>query len=109
MRTMLPKQIRKQLNPTGNLHKITQFGILKERQAELLTDGLRALIMEAYGYKTNVFEFIATEHTPKNVLIVGIKEREVTTPDPKILEQIADVKRVYGIAYHQLEKLMGMC
>ncbi len=103
------KQIRKQLNPTGNLHKITQFGILKERQAELLTDGLRALIMEAYGYKTNVFEFIATEHTPKNVLIVGIKEREVTTPDPKILEQSADVKRVYGIAYHQLEKLMGMC
>ena len=103
------KQIRKQLNPTGNLHKITQFGILKERQAELLTDGLHALIMEAYGYKTNVFEFIATEHTPKNVLIVGIKEREVTTPDPKILEQIADVKRVYGIAYHQLEKLMGMC
>lgn len=103
------KQIRKQLNPTGNLHKITQFGILKERQAELLTDGLRALIMEAYGYKTNVFEFIATEHTPKNVLIVGIKEREVTTPDPKILEQIADVKRVYGIAYHQLEKLLGMC
>ena len=103
------KQIRKQLNPTGNIHKITQFGILKERQAELLTDGLRALIMEAYGYKTNVFEFIATEHTPKNVLIVGIKEREVTTPDPKILEQIADVKRVYGIAYHQLEKLMGMC
>ncbi len=103
------KQIRKQLNPTGNIHKITQFGILKERQAELLTDGLRALIMEAYGYKTNVFEFIATEHTPKNVLIVGIKEREVTTPDPKILEQIADVKRVYGIAYHQLEKLLGMC
>jgi len=103
------KQIRKQLNPTGNIHKITQFGILKERQAELLTDGLRALIMEAYGYKTNVFEFIATEHTPKNVLIVGIKEREATTPDPKILEQIADVKRVYGIAYHQLEKLLGMC
>ena len=103
------KQIRKQLNPTGNLQKITQFGILKERQAELLTDGLRALIMEAYGYKTNVFEFIATEHTPKNVLIVGVKEREVTTTDPKILEQIADVKRVYGIAYHQLEKLLGMC
>lgn len=102
------KQIRKQMNPTGNLHKITQFGILKERQAELLTDGLRALIMEAYGYKTNVFEFIATEHTPKNVLIVGVKQREITTPDPKILEQIADIKRVYGIEYHHLEKLLGL-
>jgi len=100
------KQIRKQINPTGNLSRITQFGILKERQAELLTDGLRALIMEAYGYKTNVFEFIATEHTPKNVLIVGIKQRELSTPDPKVLEQIADIKKVYGIEYHQLEKLL---
>jgi len=100
------KQIRKQINPVGNLSRITQFGILKERQAELLTDGLRALIMEAYGYKTNVFEFIATEHTPKNVLIVGIKQRELATPDPKVLEQIADIKKVYGIEYHQLEKLL---
>ncbi len=100
------KQIRKQINPVGNLGRITQFGILKERQSELLTDGLRALIMEAYGYKTNVFEFIATEHTPKNVLIVGIKQRELATPDPKVLEQIADIKKVYGIEYHQLEKLL---
>ena len=105
---MLPKQIRKQLNPTGNLHKITQFGILKERQAELLTDGLRALIMEAYGYKTNVFEFIGTEHTPKNVLVVGVKQRELTAPDPKVLQQIEDIKKVYGIEYHHLEKLLGL-
>ena len=62
--------------------------------------------MEAYGYKTNVFEFIATEHTPKNVLIVGVKQQEITTPDPKILTQIADIKRTFGIAYHQLEKLL---
>lgn len=64
--------------------------------------------MEAYGYKTNVFEFIGTEHTPKNVLVVGVKQRELTAPDPKVLQQIEDIKKVYGIEYHHLEKLLGL-
>lgn len=75
------KQVRKQMNPTDDLNLITQFGILKERQAELLTDGIRALLLEAYGYKTKVFEFIATEHTPKNVLIVAVKHKNSKIPD----------------------------
>ena len=81
------KQLRKQMNPTDDLNLITQFGILKERQAELLTDGIRALLLEAYGYKTKVFEFIATEHTPKNVLIVAVKHKNSKIPDYKILEK----------------------
>lgn len=100
------KQIRKQLNPSTDLKKVTQFGILKERQAELITDALRALLMEAYGYKTKVFEFISTEHTPKNVLIVGIRNREIAEPDKKVLEQIANIKKTYGIEFHYLEKLL---
>lgn len=81
------KQLRKQMNPTDDLNLITQFGILKERQAELLTDGIRALLLKAYGYKTKVFEFIATEHTPKNVLIVAVKHKNSKIPDYKILEK----------------------
>lgn len=40
-------------------------GILEERQAEIITDGIRALLMEANGYKSQVFEFISSEHTGK--------------------------------------------
>jgi len=100
------KQIRKQIKPSDDLKLVTQFGILKERQAELLTDAIRALLMEAHGYKTRVFEFISTEHTPKNVLIVGVKNKNLDTPDKKILEQITNIKKTYGIEFHYLEKLL---
>ncbi|MCX6232699.1 MAG: SAM-dependent methyltransferase [Bacteroidetes bacterium] len=100
------KQLRKQLNPEDDLQFISQFGILKERQAELLTDGIRALLMEAYGYKTRVFEFISTEHTPKNVLIAGVKHKTAELPDPVILERINKIKKIHGIGFHYLEKLL---
>ena len=75
------KQVRKQMDPKDDLRLIAQYGILKERQAEIITDAIRALMLEAYGYKTKVFEFIATEHTPKNVLIVGVKQKSGTVPN----------------------------
>ncbi|AZQ60926.1 SAM-dependent methyltransferase [Flammeovirga pectinis] len=102
------KQIRKQINPEDSLSKITQFGILKERQSELLTDGIRALIMEAYGYKTKVFEFITTEHTPKNVLVVGVQDEVRDTPKEDIVAQINEIKKVHGIRQHHLESLLEM-
>jgi hypothetical protein len=98
------KQIRKELNPPNALIGITRHGILAERQAELLTDGIRALLMEAYGYKTRVVEFIGAEHTPKNVLIVGVKSNSgANTPDQKTLVQIAEIKQLFGIKEHYLE------
>jgi hypothetical protein len=102
------KQIRKQITPTNDLGAITKFGILEERQAELLTDGIRALILEAYGYKTKVFEFISTEHTPKNILIVGVKKGKAQKAEESILAQIRNIKKFYNIEYHYLEKLMHL-
>jgi protein-L-isoaspartate O-methyltransferase len=99
------KQVRKQINPENDLRSITKYGILEERQAEIITDSIRALILEAYGYKTKVFEFISTEHTPKNVLIVGIKKGNEKA-DPIILAQIRNIKKLYNIQYHHLEKLL---
>jgi hypothetical protein len=102
------KQIRKQIHPDNDLKAITKHGILEERQAEILTDTIRSLILELYGYKTKVFEFISTEHTPKNVLIVGVKTN-IGLRDPKeILEQIGNLKMLFGVKHHHLEKLMGM-
>jgi precorrin-6B methylase 2 len=102
------KQIRKSMNVTNELGNVTRFGILKERQAEIITDSLRAMIMEAFGYKTNVFEFISLEHTPKNVMIVGKKVHNSTPDKQQILNNIATIKKLYGIDKHYLETLLDI-
>ena len=99
------KQIRKQMAPNNILNQITKHGILLERQAEMVTDAIRARILEAYGYKTKVFQFIETEHTPKNVLIVAVKAKYMDAPDEEILKSIQELKSIFGIEYHYLEKL----
>lgn len=50
-----------------------KYGILKERMSALITDGLRASILEQEGYEVQILEFIDMEHTPKNLLIRGVK------------------------------------
>ncbi len=99
------KQIRQQIKGSKNLQPLLDFGILKERQAEMITDTIRALLLESAGYKTKVFEFISTEHTGKNVMIVGQKHNN---PFDKMdyLQKIVALKAEFGIEYHYLEKLM---
>lgn len=57
------------------LNPILKHGILKERIAALITDGLRAQLLEAVGYKVNMIEFIDMAHTPKNILIKAILKK----------------------------------
>lgn len=97
------KQIRKAMDCQSELAPILKHGILEERQAELITDGIRALIMEAHGYKTKVFEFISTEHTAKNLLIVGEYKAK---PNPQTLDKVAAIKQAFGIKEHYLEALL---
>ena len=99
------KQIRKQFDATSPLDAITDFGILKERQAEVVTDTIRALLLEANGYKARVFEFISTDHTGKNVMIVGQKDNGVIEKD-KINQKIDALKKSFGIKTHYLETLL---
>jgi hypothetical protein len=99
------KQIRQEMERSGVVDDITRYGIFLERQAVMITDTIRALIMEYYGYKTQVMEFIEMEHTPKNVLLVGMKTSK-DAKDPKILQKITDLKARYGIQNHYLETLL---
>lgn len=69
------KQIRHAMIVPETISSITQHGILLERQAELLTDTMRWLILEIHGYKTKIFEFISDWHTHKNVMVVGTKRQ----------------------------------
>jgi hypothetical protein len=97
------KQVRKQLKIDNELKEITQFGILEERQAEILTDTIRALVLESQGYKSQVFEFIADAHTHKNVMVVGTKKSK-KTDSKKYLNKIEELKNTFGIEYQYLEK-----
>ena len=96
------KQIRKDMQLQAPMKEILKFGILLERQCELLTDGLRALILESKGYKVKVVEFIGVEHTPKNVMIIAEKDKVKTGA----LQQIAAIKAQFGIPQHYLETLL---
>ena len=53
-----------------------KYGLLKERLAALLTDGLRAEYLEREGYDVQILEFIDMEHTPKNILIRAVKQEK---------------------------------
>jgi SAM-dependent methyltransferase len=50
-----------------------RHGVLRGRFADLLTDSLRALVLEAFGYRAEVIEFVAAEHTAKNVMIRAVR------------------------------------
>ena len=98
------KQIRQEMEKSKIVDPITRYGIFLERQAVMITDAIRALIMEYYGYKTQVMEFIEMEHTPKNILLVGRKS-DAPVDKEAILKQIEDLKKQYGIEKHYLEKV----
>ena len=56
------------------LEPVLKYGLLKERMAALITDGLRASMLEEAGYQVQVLEFIDMEHTPKNILIRAVRK-----------------------------------
>jgi hypothetical protein len=100
------KQIRPQLKSPALLAPVLQHGIHLGQEAEMITDGLRALFLEANGYDTKVFEFISLEHTSKNKMILAQKRR---TPrdNSKVLQQIKGIKEFYNIQEHCLEQLLN--
>lgn len=58
------------------LEPALQYGLIKERMAALYTDAIRAQLLESRGYRTQILEFIDMEHTPKNILIRGVRQGE---------------------------------
>lgn len=63
------------------LEPVLKYGLLKERMAALITDGIRANLLEEAGYDTQVLEFIDMEHTPKNILIRAVKRQRLGERD----------------------------
>lgn len=102
------KQIRPQMKSPELVQPMLKYGVHLGQQAEMVTDSLRALFLEANGYKTKVFEFISTEHTNKNKMILAVKSsQQDSQQQDKILQQIDEIKNYYGIQEHCLETLLN--
>ena len=99
------KQIRPQLLSPHPMRSILQHGVHREQQAEMVTDSLRALLLESQGYETQVFEFISLEHTSKNKMILAVKRRQPASAEPA-LAQVREIKDFYGIREQCLESLL---
>lgn len=90
------------------LRPMLQHGVHLGQEAEMVTDSLRALLLDAAGYDTQVFEFVSLEHTNKNKMILAVKRSE--TPDghaDAVRAQIRDIKQFYGIREQCLETLIA--
>jgi len=103
------KQIRREMETSNEgtaLDFVTRHGIFLERQAEMVTDAMRAMLLEHFGYATKVFEFVSDVHTPKNVLIVATKKR--AGKDAGALRKFNEAKQFFGIRKHYLEDAVGL-
>ncbi|MDB6095389.1 MAG: hypothetical protein JWM32_2951 [Verrucomicrobia bacterium] len=100
------KELRAQLAAPPVLADALRHGIFQERQAEFVTDALRAQLLEWAGYRTKVFEFISTEHTAKNLMIAGIKNRE--PGDARSAERLREFAAFYGIHTQSLASQLGL-
>lgn len=99
------QEIRPQITPPEMLKNILKHGIMLEREAELITDGLRALLLEKSGYQAKLFEFVSTEHTPKNNMIVGTLQKQKADSE-KFEAEVKAIKDFYGIKEQRLESLL---
>ena len=96
------KERRPQLTAPAVLTDALSHGIFQERQAEFVTDALRAMLLEWAGYRTKVFEFISTEHTAKNLMLAAIKMRPRGSPDDALAGRIRAFAAFYGIRRQRL-------
>lgn len=103
------RQVRRSMAaPSPALQALLKHGILQERQAELLTDSIRALLLEAAGYQTKVFEFVQSEHTAKNTLITAVRRAQRSPAhEAHCAEQVEALKAQFGIQEHYLQTLLA--
>jgi hypothetical protein len=101
------KELRPQLLAPHPLRPILQHGIHLGQHAEMLTDSLRAMLLEACGYQTQVFEFVALEHSQKNKMILAVKRPLPSARAAELREQVAQVKAFHGIREQCLERLLA--
>ena len=107
-------ELKKQLKPPELLAGILKHPVMLERTAETITDGIRSLLLESRGYKTKMFEFVATEHTPKNNMLVATRVSSLRIDSPHVSKgspnkKAAEVNAImseFGIVHQRLADLI---
>jgi Methyltransferase domain len=111
------KELRPQFQLPAPLRPLLQHGVHLGQEAEMVTDSLRALLLDAAGYDTRVFEYVSLEHTNKNKMILAVRREPPAADDAEALaavqvhtrtalQQVEDLKRFYGIRHHSLQAQM---
>ena len=85
---------------------IGEYGLLRERFAAMATDALRAAALDAAGYRTQVLEFIEMEHTPKNVLLRGIRRKPGEPASLRLQQEAHALRQLLGIDVLTLDRLL---
>lgn len=81
------------------LAPLLRYGLIKERMAALMTDAVRANLLEQYGYDTQILEFIDMEHTPKNILIRAVRKNHMKYhAGTKMQEELAELEEFLHIS-----------
>lgn len=97
--------VQKQVETTPQAWALlTRHGILRERVLDLVTDALRAGIMRSHGYRTDVFEFVGGEHTPRNIMLRAVK---TGISDEAAQEQVDALAKLWGVSPALAERLDG--
>ena len=100
------KELRPVMQAAPLLAPVLRHGIFRERQAEFVTDALRALLLEWAGYRTKVFEFISTEHTAKNTMIAATRDRGAVGEE-ETAGKVRALAAFYGIRTQALARHLG--
>ena len=99
------KELRRQIQSPDLLKPVYRHGILAEREAESLTDAIRAMILERAGYSTKIIEFIGSEHTAKNNMIVAVRRDQVTLQTVD-LKEVDSILEAFSIERQRLRDLI---
>jgi len=99
------KELRPQLRPPEEVAPLFRHGIQAERMAEVITDTLRCMYLEACGYSTTIQEFIALEHTKKNLLLSAAKRVEPFDRD-LLFRKASAFQTRFGITHQRLADLL---
>ena len=91
------------MTPPPPLADALRHGILFQREAEFVTDAIRAALLEDSGYEAKVFEFISPEHTSKNLMISAVRR---DGPRPEGVGRAAALASFYSVAHQRLAHLL---
>ena len=91
-------EINKQIE-CKELESVLKYGLIKERMSALITDAVRANLLEEQGYDTQILEFIDMEHTPKNLLIRAVKRQKTQTMQEKREENSVEIRELLKLLH----------